>query len=133
MVNVFIVEDSGIVRENLQTLLSGIPGVALVGHAVDEKAAIERIGALLPDVVILDLPLQSGSGFDVLENIKNHHAATKVIVLSNYASEPYIGRCRRAGADYFFDKSFQFMLVETVLEQLVSPDGMDGEFVTSGQ
>jgi len=130
MVNVFLVEDSEIVRKNLQTILSGISGVAVVGHAVDEAGAMERIDALLPDVVILDLHLQHGSGFNVLANIKKHHAATKVIVLSNYANESYITRCRLAGADYFFDKSFQFMLVGSVLEQLISPEGLDGEFVT---
>ena len=116
----FIVEDSGVVRESLKAMLSGIPGVALAGHAVDEAGAIERIDALLPDVVILDLHLQSGTGFNVLASVKKTHAATKVIVLSNYASEIYISRCRQAGADYFLDKSFQFMLVGAALEQQMS-------------
>ena len=128
MVNVFIVEDSEAVRKNLQTMLSGIPGVALVGHAVDEAGAIESIDALLPDVVILDLHLQSGTGFNVLASIKKNHVATKVIVLSNYADSSYISICRQIGADYFFDKSFQFMLVETVLEQLMSSDKPDRKF-----
>ena len=130
MVKVFIVEDSEVVRENLKTMLSAISGVAVAGHAVDEAGAMERIDALLPDVVILDLHLQPGSGFNVLVNIKKYYAAIKVIVLSNYASESYITRCRQAGADYFFDKSFQFMLVGAVLEQLISPEGLDGEFAT---
>ena len=125
---VFIVEDSEMVRKNLQTMLTAISGVAVVGHAVDEAGALEGIDALLPDAVILDLHLQQGSGFNVLANIKKHHAATKVIVLSNYANESYITRCRQDGADYFFDKSFQFMLVGAVLEQLISPGGLDGEF-----
>lgn len=127
--NVFIVEDSEIVRENLQTMLSGIFGVAVAGYAVDEAGAIEGIDTLLPDVVILDLHLQAGSGLNVLEDIKKNHAATKVIVLSNCATESYISRCKKAGADYFFDKSFQFMLVGAVLEQMISPDGLADEFV----
>lgn len=125
-----IVEDSEVVRENLQTMLAGISGVAVAGYAVDEAGAIEAIASLLPDVVILDLRLQHGSGFNVLASIKKHHAATKVIVLSNYASDSYINLCKQIGADYFFDKSFQFMLAGTVLEQLISPDGLGGEFVT---
>ena len=125
---VFIVEDSEVVRKNLQTMLSGISGVAVAGHAVGEAGAIECIDSLLPDVVILDLHLQHGSGLNVLLNIKKYHAATKVIVLTNYANESYISRCRQAGADYFFDKSFQFRLVGEVLEHLISPVGLDGEF-----
>jgi len=131
MVNVLIVEDSEIVHQNLQTMLSSIPGIALAGHAVDEAGAIERIDALLPDAVILDLHLRSGSGFNVLANIKKYHAATKVIVLSNYANDSYISLCKQIGADYFFDKSFQFMLVGAVLEQLLPPGDPGGEPVTS--
>jgi len=125
-VNVFIVEDSEVVRKNLQTMLSGIPGIAVVGHAVDEAGAVESIDSLLPDVVILDLHLQHGSGFNVLANIKKHHSSIKCIVLSNYAGDSYIRLCRQIGADYFFDKSFQFMLVGAVLEQLMLPGEPDG-------
>lgn len=68
--DLFIVEDSEVVRERIQSLLSDIPGIAVVGYAVNEPDAIERINTLLPEVVTLDLRLQSGSGFNVLENIK---------------------------------------------------------------
>jgi len=117
---VFIVEDSEMVRGNLKTMLTGIPGVDLVGYAVDEESAVARIDTLLPEVVILDLHLQAGSGLNVLERIKKDGTAPKVIVLINYATEPYVSRCKQLGADYIFDKSFQFMSVKTVLEQLIS-------------
>jgi len=120
LMNVFIAEDSERVRKNLQTLLSGISGVEITGYAVDEEGANEGIDSLLPDVVILDLHLQTGSGLNVLEHIRKKHAALKVIVLSNFATDPYISRCKQLGAEYFFDKSFQFMSVKAVLEQLLS-------------
>lgn len=126
--NVFIVEDFELMHKHLLAMLSEIPGITVVGHAADELGAIERIDALLPDVVILDLNLQAGSGFEVLKNIKEHHAATRVMVLTNYADEFYIKRCMDAGADYFFDKSFQFMWVGKALRQLANPDGPNGQF-----
>lgn len=119
---VLIVEDSEVVRENLQTMLCGIHGVAVVGHAIDEAGAIERIDSLLPDVVILDIHLQQGLGLNVLIHIRKCHAAIKVIVLSNNADEFYIKCCRLAGADIFLDKYSQFTLVGSVLEQLISSD-----------
>lgn len=106
--NLFIVEDSKSVRERLQSMLSDIPGIALVGYAVDELGAIERINMLLPDVVTLDLCLQHGSGVNVLKDIKKHHPEIKVIVLSNDDDRICEDRCMRAGADLFFDKTFQF-------------------------
>jgi DNA-binding NarL/FixJ family response regulator len=115
--NVFIVEDSAVMRENLQAMLSDFSDVKIAGHAADESGAIEQINALLPDVVILDLNLESGSGINVLKNVKKRHPEIKVIVLTNYADEHYVDACRRANADYFFDKSFQFMKVHDVLAE----------------
>jgi DNA-binding NarL/FixJ family response regulator len=115
--NVFIVEDSAVMRENLKTMLSDFSNVEIVGHAADESGAIEQIDASLPDVVILDLNLESGSGINVLKNVKKHHPEIKVIVLTNYTDDHYAEACRRANADYFFDKSFQFMKVHDVLAE----------------
>ncbi|MDO9011434.1 MAG: response regulator transcription factor [Gallionella sp.] len=131
--NVFIVEDSSAVRESLHTLLSGIAGVSVIGFAADEADAIERINTLQPDFVILDLHLQQGTGLNVLINVKKFHVRMKVAVLSNYASALYVSACRQSGADYFFDKSFQFMLLGQLLAQLVSPEGLNGKIATLQQ
>jgi len=124
---VFIAEDSSAVRESLHTLLSGMAGISVVGYAADEAGAIEGINTLLPDFVVLDLHLQQGTGVNVLINVKKNHARIKVAVLSNYASALYVVACRQYGADYFFDKSFQFMLLGQLLSQLASPEGLNGE------
>ena len=112
--NVFIVEDSEAMRESLRSMLSEFHDVKIVGYAADETGAIEHINALLPDVVILDLNLQSGTGVAVLKNVKKHHPEIKVMVLTNCNDELYVDACKRANADYFFDKSFQFMQVREV-------------------
>jgi len=125
--NIFIVGNSGIGREALQSVLSDMSDVNVVGYAVDEPNAIKRIGALLPDAVILDLSLQSGSGINVLEYIKKHHATIKVIVFTHYTDEFYVDRCKRAGADYFFDKSFQFMQLREVLWKWTHTDRLDNK------
>jgi DNA-binding NarL/FixJ family response regulator len=114
MMNVFIVEDSEAMRESLRSMLSEFHDVRIVGYAADEAGAIEQIDALLPDVVILDLNLQSGTGVAVLKNVKKRHAGIKVMVLTNCNGELYADACKRANADYFFDKSFQFMEVREV-------------------
>ena len=114
MMNVFIVEDSEAMRESLRTMLSDFHDVRIVGYAADEAGAIEQINLLLPDVVILDLNLLSGSGIAVLKNVKKRHAGIKVMVLTNCTDEFYVDACKRANADYFFDKSFQFMQVREV-------------------
>lgn len=128
--NLFIVEDSEVVRERLQSMLSDIPGIAVVGYAANELDAIERINTLLPDVVTLDLRLQSGSGFNVLEDTKKRHPGIKVVVLTNDDDRIYENKCIRAGADLFFDKSFQFSRVYSAL-WLWSNAGIDGSSAAS--
>jgi len=111
MINVFIVEDSEAMRASLLAMLSEFHNIRIAGYAADEAGAIKQINTAIPDVVILDLNLQSGTGVAVLRNIKKHHAGIKVMVLTNCNGELYADACKRANADYFFDKSFQFMEV----------------------
>lgn len=120
--NVFVVEDSAILLEKLLSTLPDIPGVVVIGHAVDEAGALERINALRPDVVTLDIRLQSGAGLSVLNNIKKHHAGIKVMVLTNCTEKAYVNRCKRAGADFFFSKSLQFMQFCDALQGLAHPE-----------
>lgn len=125
--NVFIVEDSEAMRESLRSMLSEFHDVRIAGYAADETGAIEHVNALLPDVVILDLNLQSGSGVAVLKNIKKYHAEIKVMVLTNCTDEFYVDACKRAHADYFFDKSFQFMQVREVFSNWKKAGFMDNK------
>jgi DNA-binding NarL/FixJ family response regulator len=128
MMNVFIAEGSAVLCNSLQGALSGISGINVVGHAVNEAAAIERIDALLPDAVILGIGLQSGTGIGVLKDIKKHHAEIKVLMLANYAEEVYVDHCLCAGADYFFDISSQFMQFSKVLRELAHTNRLDNKF-----
>ena len=128
MMNVFIVEDSEAMRESLRSMLSEFHDVKIAGYAADEKGAIEQINALLPDVVILDLNLQSGTGVAVLKNVKKHHPEIKVMVLTNCNGELYVDACKRANADYFFDKSFQFMEVREVFLNWGQTGQLDRKF-----
>ncbi len=114
-INVFIVDDSVIVRERLTSLLSEVPFIAIVGYADNPLAATEAIVTQRPDIVILDIFLTGGSGIHVLKNIRGKNIATKVIMLTNYAQEEYRRKCFEEGADFFFDKSIEFdKVVDTI-------------------
>lgn len=121
---VFIVEDRAIMLDNLRSILSGIPGVAIVGHALDGADVAERIDVLHPDLVILDIGLRNGAGMGVLEKIKKCHPGIKVMVLTGCTDEFYAERCKRAGADYFFDRAFQLTRVRATLWQRVCAGGL---------
>jgi DNA-binding NarL/FixJ family response regulator len=114
MLNVFIVDASEAMRESPRFMLSEFHDIRLVGHAADEAVAIEQINVLFPDVVILDLNLQPGTGVAVLKNIKKHRGKIKVMAFTDGNVEPYVDACKHANVDYLFDKSIQFMEVNKV-------------------
>lgn len=126
--NIFIVEDSAALRERLIAMLQDIEQIRITGYAEDAYQAIESFlkqteSAARPDVVILDMQLVEGNGLGVLKFIKKNFVQTKVIMLTNYSQEQYRKKCAEEGADYFFDKSTEFMKVHEVLENLVRPAG----------
>ena len=118
MLRVFLVEDSPIVRERIEESLCTIPGVVTVGHATGADDAIRAILADRPDVVLLDLVLEQGSGFDVLRYVLVRAPAIDFYVLSNIASEPYRRLTTSLGARGFFDKTTEFdRMHETLTER----------------
>jgi DNA-binding NarL/FixJ family response regulator len=113
--NLFIVEDSIPVRERLVRTLEGLGGLDIVGTAEDIPAAIEGLCAAPPDALILDLQLPSGSGLQVLRAVRSRLPNMRVIVMTNFAAEPYRKAALAAGAEVFLDKSAEFGRVRDIL------------------
>lgn len=116
--NLFVVENSNYLRERLVRLVSRRPGVHVVGHAANARDAVQEIRQLKPDVVLLDIRLDQGTGLDVLKQIKTRGQPPVVIVLTNYAYPQYRERFLSSGADYFFDKSAELELMLQALDLL---------------
>ncbi|HZP93610.1 MAG TPA: response regulator [Burkholderiales bacterium] len=111
----FLVEDSPIIRERLEEMLASIEGARTVGCAAAADEAIRNILDARPDVVVLDIRLAQGSGFDVLRALRERTPEIDVYMLSNFATEPYRRLAQRLGATEFFDKSTQFQAVREAL------------------
>jgi two-component system OmpR family response regulator len=105
--NIFIVEDSPIVQGILAQELSRINGVVICGTAQEPTDAIRSIQVDKPDLVILDIALHNGNGFEVLKKIRNGGSDTKVMILTNYSYHHYRIISKEMGADLFFDKSIE--------------------------
>ena len=115
---VFLVEDSELIRTRLVSMLAGVSGVDVIGHAESAADAIASILSARPDVLILDIKLKVGSGIEVLQKMKQRLPAMSVIMLTNYATEEYRKKCLGAGAEYFLDKTNEFEQLRSIIEQL---------------
>jgi len=83
--NVLIVDDARLARQELRTLLAALPWVQCVGEADDVPAAREAIARLKPDLVLLDVQMPSGTGFDVLDGLDPAPAVVFVTAYDAYA------------------------------------------------
>ena len=104
----FLVEDSAPVRERIEATLATIVGVVILGHAAGAEDAIRCILELRPHVVLLDLRLAQGSGFDVLRGVLPKAPEIEFYMLSNFATPAYRRTAEQLGARGFFDKSQEF-------------------------
>lgn len=114
-----IIDDSEILRKSITKLLEPYFGKGNI-YKVDSvgngfKCLLERCY----DVIVIDIQLPDGSGFDILEFIKrNNISAGLKIVLTNYPNEKFNNKSSELGADYFFDKSTEFNRIIDVCKEL---------------
>ena len=84
-ISTVIIEDEEHSRERLKKLLAGVPGVSLVGEASDGQSAVTLIGALRPDLALLDIRLPELSGLEVLARLVYRPMVIFVTAYDQYA------------------------------------------------
>ncbi len=105
MKNVLLVDDSGLLRNNLKRVISSIPNLHLVGEALDSATALRLVDELKPDILILDIDLIQGNGIDVLTKMKKDRSRPTTIMFTNYSQDAFKKATSKLGANYFFDKN----------------------------
>jgi DNA-binding NarL/FixJ family response regulator len=103
---VLLVEDSRRLAERIRELIELNEDATVVRTVDDEASAIEAARKDRIDLIVLDLQLQSGTGFGVLEQLGANRPP--VVVLTNYALPQYQKRAHDLGVEYFLDKSRDF-------------------------
>jgi CheY-like chemotaxis protein len=105
---VYVVEDSEIVLRLLTSAIQSAGG-ELMGAADNAQQAIHQLQELKPHLILIDLVLNSGSGFDVLDALQTGGAGRGAVgvVFTNHVSAEDRERSFLLGASYFFDKSTQ--------------------------
>jgi len=101
---IFIVDDHPLVREWLGNLLRLEPDFEVCGQAEDAAGALAAMAAAPPDVAILDLSLKSGSGLQLIKDLRERHPGVATLVLSMHEEIYYAERALRAGASGYVTK-----------------------------
>jgi DNA-binding NarL/FixJ family response regulator len=107
----FLVEDQTAVRDSLLEALGELAGIEPAGWAATEKKAVAwlRDAAHHWDIAIVDLVLEpgGGSGFGVLQALRDRTPTRKMVVLTGTANPQVRRHCEEMGADGVFDKAME--------------------------
>lgn len=114
-IRVLIADDHALVRAGIRALVEKIEGVVVVGEAGTGSEALALIKELHPNLVLLDLTMPEGTGFDVLNHVTKNFPEIRVIVLTVHEAGEYAIRALREGAAGFLPKS----AASTELEQAI--------------
>ena len=106
MISVALVDDQGLIRAGLRSLLDAEDDMAVVGEAADGAEGIELVRRTKPDVVLMDISMPVLTGIEatrtiVAESTPGEH---KVLVLTTYQDDENLFEALRAGASGFLAK-----------------------------
>lgn len=103
-IRVFVVDDHPIFRLGVARLLESETDLRIVGEAASVAEAVERLGELEVDVVLVDLALRGENGLSLVRRLGGRRASVRMLVLSMHEEEGYAERSLRAGAHGYLTK-----------------------------
>jgi DNA-binding NarL/FixJ family response regulator len=103
-VRVLIVDDQKVVREGLVSLIGLLPGITVVGAAIDGDDAVRQTEELGPDVVLMDLNMPRCNGVEATERLRRLQPDVAVVVLTTYSDDAWVFAALQAGARGFLTK-----------------------------
>jgi DNA-binding NarL/FixJ family response regulator len=127
VISVLLVDDHSLVRRGFRRMLEDEADIRVVGEASDGHEAVEAVGTLKPNVVVMDFALHSMNGAIATRRIRQWFPETAVLILSMHAEPNYVRLCLEAGAHgYLLKQAMDLELVSAVRrvaagEQVLDP------------
>ncbi len=103
-VRVLLVDDDDLMRAGLKAVLSSDSRVEVVGEAGSGREAVERVRALRPDLVLMDVRMPDLDGIAATREIIAAWPEVKVVILTTFEQDDYIFGALNAGASGFLLK-----------------------------
>lgn len=119
---VFLLDDHEVVRRGVRDLLDSEDDLTVVGEASNGAQALDRIPVARPDVALLDVQLEEGTGIEVAREIRSRHPEIRCLMLTSFADDEALFDSIMAGASGY------------ILKQVRGNDLIDGvRRVAAGQ
>jgi DNA-binding NarL/FixJ family response regulator len=106
-VRIVVVDDQALFRTGLARLLNEDERIEVVGQAEDGLVALEVVGKLRPDVVLMDLKMPNLDGIEATRRMLASNPDTKVLILTSFDADTSIIQALKAGAAGYVLKDSQ--------------------------
>jgi two-component system response regulator DevR len=117
VVKLLIVDDSELVRTGLRTLLGAERAIQIVGEAANVALATTTALRQKPDVVLMDIRLPDGTGFDACRQILQQQPDTRVLFLTSVVDDKLVDEAIRSGGHGYLLKEIDGRgLVQSILD-----------------
>jgi two-component system, NarL family, nitrate/nitrite response regulator NarL len=100
-IRILLVDDHPVVRKGLSACLSDRANIIIIGEAADGMEAIQKVGELSPDLVLMDVEMPVMNGLTATESICKRYPKTKVLVVSMHNNPDYVVQAIQMGARGF--------------------------------
>lgn len=118
-IRVLIADDHALVRAGIRALVERIEGLLVVGEAGKGSEALELVKQVKPNLMLLDITMPDGGGFDVLDHVTKKFPDIRVIVLTVHEAGEYAIRALRGGAVGFLPKSAASTELEQAIQSVI--------------
>lgn len=102
---VVVADDQTSVRDGLVALLSTLSDIEVVGAAADGGAAVELVGRVVPDAVLMDLRMPGVDGVEATRRLAETHPEVAVVVLTTFVDDESVLAALEAGARAYLTKN----------------------------
>lgn len=103
-ISVLLADDHRLLREALRVALARAGDIEVVGEAGSGAEVLERVQALAPDVLVLDIGLPDFNGMEVALRLRKAGSAPRIVALSAYNDKRFVTEMLRAGATAYVSK-----------------------------
>ena len=118
-IKVLLIDDTVMILQRLQLLLAEVKEVGRTESATSAEEALVLLDAYQPDVMVLDINMPGMGGIEMLRKLSvSQMIKPVVIMLTNHTFAGYRDECMRLGADYFLDKSRDFLMIPSIVEKV---------------
>lgn len=114
-IKILIVDDHKLIREGIQSMLSGVDDLEVVGMVSTGEEAINEARVHKPDVVLMDIVMPGMNGIEASRWIKENEETTRVIIVTMEISKDYVSAAIKSGVDGYLPKDIgKDVLVEAI-------------------